>query len=1339
MTPINQILNKKVLLAFSLILSILFFSNFIYAPAITSCGQTISSPGTYWLNSNITCNSNSFINITSDNVIFDGNDFALTYGYTDYLINVSNSDEVYINNLNIIDNSDYGIYVYSDTNNNDVYFNNINIISDGNNLTFETIQDGFGLGLSGGHVIIIPIYGVDNTINIYNSNFNGNNNIVLDSNIGSRATVNGAYSNNNIYIESSDFNYTNYMFYELKSLKGVIYIFGSDKLYFTQNHNFKYIIDSNIYSDTNQLIHSEIIDRVLHSDGINSRYGLTYFFYDTNIDNKDINFIAVADGYNLSNKQIYLDNPTGYDYGFEANSFYMLNNIFEYDSNIEFINSNLIDINSSELNNVSIIGDTSISNIRGSDINNISGVSTITNINDSNIYNLNISLTVSNMYTSNLFDSNIYKISNIYSSNLENIILSNTLGYVYDTNINILSSTSTGNISNCNISDLTTTSTGSISYSDISNSNSLLNPTNKDAKITSSNIFNSDINLDYTYLGGFGIKHSSSNMIYDSNIYNSNININNQYNPSVLNNSIVNSSVYDSIITKTGYDLLVPFYNSYISNIDLNHFRLISSDINSCDINNSTIETSDIFNSVFYDINISNSDLIDSNLFINMILSNNTYDNVFAINTSLSDLETSGLGFIDSNVYDSEISDANIFNSDLNNSSFYDCDINGSRFYDLSNDTNIETSNITDSNFIDYVFDTYYTFVNNFYEVIGTLYLDMYDGSDFNTFIFKFVDTNTVIPTTGLTTRYYSYYGSNSPTGDIKPLFNNFMWYIYYDTYGNRYDPFIDLSIYGNRLYLDFTIEDVNTPIVPDLVEINGVDVTSYIDVNGHIDGISEYGLNTIHIESSGYRDKDIQLYLYDDRSYNISLISEENSGDVQFSFKYPDLTTVNTKRFEVYDTNTNQLVGSDYTTSTGYVEFALDSAQAYYEFRLIYNDTNDENYYSYVAKPVTVKVPLNESDGTTLITPFDISVEGLGVADYLGVTTDTNVLIITNTVSKYTFIITPDLNYCSRTYNISIPGDPDAYILQPYLVDTDNCSQVYMYTYNKATSQPIGGVDIYIYRQIPGYAVQLVEFLTTDDTGIGISNLYAYKSYTIKLFYDNIEITNYDLVISNARYNFYLDLSGTSTGTTEEQNIYNIEFSDFDGNTPNGYLYKTDLNTIRFWQDITVENGSFYENTIYNIQVISDNNTLLDKNYNMTEGHTLYTTNDILDFSLFDSTGMSYTKLCGTIYVDGESVYNICANFIVKDSSYWNLSGDLKNFLNTLSTFQKVLFMVIIMLIFITITAVFTKDSFVIFFIGAGILGFFEFIIGDTAMITVWATGVLGGAALLIWKNGLR
>lgn len=764
--------------------------------------------------------------------------------------------------------------------------------------------------------------------------------------------------------------------------------------------------------------------------------------------------------------------------------------------------------------------------------------------------------------------------------------------------------------------------------------------------------------------------------------------------------------------------LQVYYFNVYPSNCDINNSTIDNQDINNCNIENSTISNSTLTNVVANNIQSNKTTWADSNIF----------------SSDLNRDDFNGCYIQDSNIISSTI-----VSSDLNNSSFYDCDINGSRFYDLSNDTNIETSNITDSNFIDYVFDTYYTFVNNFYEVIGTLYLDMYDGSDFNTFIFKFVDTNTVIPTTGLTTRYYSYYGSGYPTGDIKPLFNNFMWYIYYDTYGNRYDPFIDLSIYGNRLYLDFTIEDVNTPIVPDLVEINGVDVTSYIDVNGHIDGISEYGLNTIHIESSGYRDKDIQLYLYDDRSYNISLISEENSGDVQFSFKYPDLTTVNTKRFEVYDTNTNQLVGSDYTTSTGYVEFALDSAQAYYEFRLIYNDTNDENYYSYVAKPVTVKVPLNESDGTTLITPFDISVEGLGVADYLGVTTDTNVLIITNTVSKYTFIITPDLNYCSRTYNISIPGDPDAYILQPYLVDTDNCSQVYMYTYNKATSQPIGGVDIYIYRQIPGYAVQLVEFLTTDDTGIGISNLYAYKSYTIKLFYDNIEITNYDLVISNARYNFYLNLSGTSTGTTEEQNIYNIEFSDFDGNTPNGYLYKTDLNTIRFWQDITVKNGSFYENTIYNIQVISDNNTLLDKNYNMTEGHTLYTTNDILDFSLFDSTGMSYTKLCGTIYVDGESVYNICANFIVKDSSYWNLVGDLKNFLNTLSTFQKVLFMVIIMLIFITITAVFTKDSFVIFFIGAGILGFFEFIIGDTTMITVWAIGVLGGAALLIWKNGLR
>ena len=296
-------------------------------------------------------------------------------------------------------------------------------------------------------------------------------------------------------------------------------------------------------------------------------------------------------------------------------------------------------------------------------------------------------------------------------------------------------------------------------------------------------------------------------------------------------------------------------------------------------------------------------------------------------------------------------------------------------------------------------------------------------------------------------------------------------------------------------LQIQFWDENTHVPHIPQNVTIDGNSWISHVDANAVLYiSLADWptGTSTIVAYDSNYSQRTwtIDLNELSEVNTNYSLLPTSLGQTMAFQMYAPDMTLFSNARVSVRD-DLNHYAEIAVLDASGKTSFFLDGNAEYYEFDIV--DVNGTPF-TYDKVTVTVKVPKDESD-LSLITPFDIIVSGIGDKQFEGYSTDVIMYLISDTEDYYT--VTADANnYYARSYQVRIPGGPDTYTLQPYLVNETDAILSWFYTKNKNTGLAMPDVLINIKKNIPGEGLVLVQSVITDSTGAATVNWTALDEY---------------------------------------------------------------------------------------------------------------------------------------------------------------------------------------------------------------------------------------------------
>jgi hypothetical protein len=189
-------------------------------------------------------------------------------------------------------------------------------------------------------------------------------------------------------------------------------------------------------------------------------------------------------------------------------------------------------------------------------------------------------------------------------------------------------------------------------------------------------------------------------------------------------------------------------------------------------------------------------------------------------------------------------------------------------------------------------------------------------------------------------------------------------------------------------------------------------------------------------------------------------------------------------------------------------------------------NNAGSSSYYYPVS--VSTQLPKNEISLAT-ISPFDLTVSGIGLKQFLGNTGAPIRLAFPNTTTKYIFDVNAGLSYYNRKYFLDFKGNPLTYSLQPYLVSRADAIQSIFYVRNSYSAAGLVGVDIYSQKSIPTQGSVFVEYVTTDSAGEAALSFIVNDTYTL-YFYRNGSLSyTAELRPTSTSYNVYLDLESYS------------------------------------------------------------------------------------------------------------------------------------------------------------------------------------------------------------------
>ena len=191
-------------------------------------------------------------------------------------------------------------------------------------------------------------------------------------------------------------------------------------------------------------------------------------------------------------------------------------------------------------------------------------------------------------------------------------------------------------------------------------------------------------------------------------------------------------------------------------------------------------------------------------------------------------------------------------------------------------------------------------------------------------------------------------------------------------------------------------------------------------------------------------------------------------------------------------------------TDSDGKISF-LGQQDANYVMRIT-DATAGNILRDYNGTLVTVKVPLDISNFSTTITPFDIQVGGLALQTFDAISADQTFRIFSDTVNFYTVAVAPDNNtdFSGTSFLVKTLGGKATETLQPFFVSTSTAIGLTstIFTINNSEERKtVPGIRIESFTDINGTST-LVESRLSDITGTAQFHFELARNYDL-FFYD--------------------------------------------------------------------------------------------------------------------------------------------------------------------------------------------------------------------------------------------
>jgi len=346
-----------------------------------------------------------------------------------------------------------------------------------------------------------------------------------------------------------------------------------------------------------------------------------------------------------------------------------------------------------------------------------------------------------------------------------------------------------------------------------------------------------------------------------------------------------------------------------------------------------------------------------------------------------------------------------------------------------------------------------------------------------------------------------------------------------------------------NNPKLRFHLFDENklNPILTAIAIMDGI--TYYAGVDGNIT-IPYSGLSGEKIVSVGQDGNyEFRNFYFDfsvisgNKDFNAFLLKAVNGESIEFEFYSENVGTKLTNEIvtvikdmaaiPIIDTN----ISGRAKLSVGKATFFLNP-DANYVFKVVGTST----YYYYPVN-LTILVPKNEVSLEN-ISPFDLSISGIGVDQFFNGNSVIQYWIFSNTVPYYIFDINAGLDYYSRQYFLSVKGNPKTYNLQPYLVARADALNSIFYVRNNVSSAGLQNIRIVSKKNIPTQGMVTVEEVVTDSAGEATLSFIQNDTYYL-YFYEG-EILRYyiELRPNFTSYQVYLDLEKIVVSEPIEFNI---------------------------------------------------------------------------------------------------------------------------------------------------------------------------------------------------------
>ena len=504
-------------------------------------------------------------------------------------------------------------------------------------------------------------------------------------------------------------------------------------------------------------------------------------------------------------------------------------------------------------------------------------------------------------------------------------------------------------------------------------------------------------------------------------------------------------------------------------------------------------------------------------------------------------------------------------------------------------------------------------------------------------------------------------------------------------------------------------------------VTVNGINKTGNVDVNGELILLIQKGQNIVIAFDVNYPQR---TYIFDingesNVDKNVALLPITLGNQIAFQFFFPN----------GIDTLTDANVTVDYN-SWIISKTILDGAAT----GTIFLKTPDFNYdfllnkagidYNYSGTIITTKKPLDLTNTSIEITPFDVQTSIVVFENFSNLSTDLVNKIYPDTETFYLFSVDGNADYFPTSKLIRTRGGKALEDYQPYLVprDTTKGIEVTVYTINNQQDRgSLSNIRIEALTNIGNDTNVLVESKFSDGTGVALFHFELDRIYTLK-FYDGNDLKISIQYVPSGPNIFAFIETGVTTdvgsfGTVQVQwyqspgvliainNIINLS-----------QILRPIATTIGTVTVTASQDGNSFSQEIFNINSSNDANLSYDLNVSGLDSLKPI----IINLKIFNDLNELLLDINGTYTFSSSSIFPDSINY-------------LRIGLGTLTTtIFSLIFGVILIWIIMKNRVGEPNNNWVVVpaIVFTGIFAFFQFIPFDA-----WIMASLFGISVAIWR----